>query len=299
MSFERSLDDASIQALMSTKLFNDYLRDDCQNGDVFPAIRRNRVDFYYRGGKLFSWENGKGKGFSTHHKYASVLCGQDKHYVTESQLKAPTVRLIKDFCEGYFRIKENCALYSGLEATGVSALYHAFSCANHKKHDVSVLDIEVAFANEDYSSERSSSDRIDFVTIDVFGKLRFFEAKHYSNRTSLRCDGGVPPLCAQLTKYDGYLQKFESVILESYVNHVNAIMKLFSVDIPMPKSIDPITRAIIFGFDNEQRGYLNKNIIDIKDDAERYPLRHRTYAIGDIAKADLPTIFRGGKQNWD
>ena len=181
MSFERYLDEESIQALQDTALFSKRLRNDCNSGDVFPAIRQNRVDFYYKGGRLFSWEKGDSKGFSTHHKYASVIHGQKRDdCVTDAALENRELRLIGSFDEGYERIKENCSLYSGLESSGVAALYHGFSCAIKKLHDVSVLDIEIAFENE------GGFDRIDFVTIDRAGKLRFFEAKHYSNRESLR-----------------------------------------------------------------------------------------------------------------
>ena len=299
MSFERYLDEESIQALQDTVLFSECLKKDCNNGSVFPAIRQNRVDFYHKGGRLFSWEKGDSKGFSTHHKYASVIHGQKDDYITDAALENREIRLISSFFEGYERIKENCSLYSGLESSGVSALYHGFSCAIKKLQEVSVLDIEIAFATEDSFGERKSNDRIDFVTIDRAGKLRFFEAKHYSNRASLRCDNGIPQLYSQLSKYDGYLKKFESAILGSYTKHVSAIMDLFDVDVPMPQSIDPVTKAIIFGFDNEQRHYLNKNIMQVKDKDEIFLLKNRTYTIGDITKADLPTLFRGGKQNWE
>jgi len=300
MSFARYLDKNSIRDLKTEQLFNECLKKDCEEGNVFPTIRKNKVDFYHNGGNLFSWE--KGKRFSTHNKFASVIYNENKNgYVTETEIKNRDVYLINNFCMGYERIKENCTLYSGLESSGVSKLYHGFSCAASKRHDVYVLDIEIAFANYDSNGKKTPSDRIDFVAIDKFGKLRFFEAKHYSNRAPLLCpdENTPPPLYAQLEKYDWYLKQFGAAVLESYIKHVNVIMTLFGVNIPMPERIDPMTRAIIFGFDTEQQQYLNKNIMQARDQkTQTYWLKNRTYTIGNTANADLPTLFRGGGQNW-
>jgi len=191
MVFQRDFDDDSIKKLREEPLFKErgYLKDDCLNGNVFPAIRKNRIDFYYQGGKLFSWDNTG--SFKTHHKYASVLCykngmpyvqsSKDNGYVKQSELA--NLHLIPDFFRGYERIKENCALYSGLEDEGIALLYKKFSCVKNNRSDVVILDIEIAFSNR-YSDDdiknckRRSRNIIDFVSIDKSGTLRFFEAKH-------------------------------------------------------------------------------------------------------------------------
>lgn len=317
-AFTREFDQYSIGALQMSSLFTCHLKADCVNGTVFPAIRNNRIDFYYRGGKLFSWN--KADKFYTHHKYASVLYGQTSDYVKESDFSGGNLRLVTDFLQGYDRIKENCSLYSGLEAVGVSDLYHRFSCAANNNSEAWVLDIEISFANSglenqgashaetensDFLNEsrgapdqRTPSDRIDLVTIDSSGTLRFFEAKHYSNKASLRSRNGTPPLCDQLSKYDSYLKKYAADILKAYQEYAKAVNTLFGVNIPVPASIDPLTRAIIFGFDREQQQYLNKNILAVQDKDGKYLLKDRTYAVGNTASADLATVFRGGRQNW-
>lgn len=289
MSFSRMLSGDAVEALRKEPLFAEKLCPDCQTGEVFPAIRQNRVDFYHKGGKLFSWV--PQKGFSTHHKYASVLMPEPKDYLFESALQQ--ARLIETFCEGYTRIKENCALYSGVEASGVAELYHAFSCASNKTQGVVVLDIEVAFSKAEEAAQ--GHDRIDLVTLDhSTGKLRFFEAKHYSNRASLRSQNRKPALCDQLDRYDGQLKNLQTEIVAAYKMHVAAINNIFNAAIPQPTDIDPVTKAVIFGFDVEQKNYLDKNIIT-KDNG----LKDRSYSVGDILKADLSTMFRGGRQNWE
>ena len=291
MQFTRSLSKDAIDALRADTLFEEKLRPDCENGVVFPAIRQNRVDFYHKGGKLFSWT--QNNGFSTHHKYASVLTAtpEPKDYICESALLQ--AKLVGSFREGYERIKENCALYSGVEASGVAGIYHGFSCAAKNAKDVVVLDIEVAFSKQE--EEAQGHDRIDFVTLDyATGKLRFFEAKHYSNRTSLRNQDNNPALCHQLKRYDEQLQKLHHEIIAAYCSHVSGINSLFDLAIPLPTDIDPTTRAIIFGFDAEQKAYLNSRVV-LKENG----LFSRTYTVAEIKKGDLPTIFRGGKQNWE
>jgi len=52
--FERNLDNVTIDGLRGKKLFTEKLCPDIEKGTVFPAIRVGRVDFYHKGGKLFS-----------------------------------------------------------------------------------------------------------------------------------------------------------------------------------------------------------------------------------------------------
>ncbi|MDE5943366.1 MAG: hypothetical protein K2H30_04070 [Clostridia bacterium] len=60
MSFIRCLDEKQIAALYNNKnieLFN-LLKNDILSGVVFPAVRKNQLYFYYKGGCLFKFSNG-------------------------------------------------------------------------------------------------------------------------------------------------------------------------------------------------------------------------------------------------
>ena len=72
--------------------------------------------------------------------------------MTEMDLSAPQKC---DFREDYSRIKENCAMFAGLEAGGVSRVYSKYSYAKVNS-DVMVLDIEVSFESneEDRTQDR-------------------------------------------------------------------------------------------------------------------------------------------------
>ena len=75
--FDRYLPDKLIGRLQAEPLFKEQLRPDIARSAcemragarrVFPAIREDRVDFYYRGGKLFSYDD---TGFRTNLKYTA------------------------------------------------------------------------------------------------------------------------------------------------------------------------------------------------------------------------------------
>lgn len=116
--FRRNLGSVTIDGLKGDELFTEKLIPDIRKGTVFPAIRGGRVDFYHKGGKLFSYD----KKFSTHKKYASAI-ESDSEYISESDLQQK-VKVITKFSDGYEQIKENCFLLSGVEAEGVSRIYH-------------------------------------------------------------------------------------------------------------------------------------------------------------------------------
>ena len=299
MSFIRKFSQTAIETLKQEALFTHHLYPDITVGKpregqkehsfVFPAVRDERIDFYWGGGKIFSYS--QSSGFETHYKYASVLLGNTGDYISEASLRNGKVRLIENFGDGYERIKENCERYSGLEALGVSSLYERFSCARSEASSVVILDIEASFAKD----ERRGKDRIDIVSLDMEnGTVRFVEAKHYSNNASLRTASGNPAVVGQMERYAEQIQKNSHEILEAYQKHVYVINALFAVKIPEPSSIDPSPILVIFGFDNEQRAYL-------KDKIEN-PLKKgkglRVYSIGEIKKSDLSVVFRGGKANW-
>lgn len=264
------------------------------HGDVFPAIRADRIDFYHKGGNLFSYS--AKRGFRTHHKYASVIFpNQMQQYVTEAGLQA-----ISSFAEGYNRIKENCALYSGLESAGVAEVYSRHSCAKREPPcSVVVLDIEVSLAHhqendllESGPSQRTPMDRIDLLLLDTTtGVLRFFEAKHYSNGEIRAKAGSAPRIVRQIARYQKQLNNAVvcNEVLDAYRAHVAVVNALFSpkVPLPIPTKIDPTPRLLVFGFDAMQQGKLDRELGILASH------QVSAYKIGDISKVNPVTLFRG------
>lgn len=293
MSFKRVFSSGLRKSIKQEQLFQDHLvRDVTQtlkgvgktNTDVFPAVRNGTVDFYHGGGNLFKY--GK-KGFSTHQKYASVLKVNDD-YLTERQLAKAS--FINDFSEEYGRIKENCSKYSGVEARGVSYLYHKYSCA--KKHlagQVVVLDIEVSLENT--TDKGRTQDRIDVLLYHTGEKrLKFFEAKDFSNG-ELRAKGAsAPAVAAQIERYKAQLadKNVYKEILKQYGKHVEVLNDLFGLKLAPPTEIDMNPCLYVFGFDNDQKkGRLKKDLSKFKN----IPV----YSIGDPKKVNADTMWKNAK----
>ncbi|MEK0337975.1 MAG: hypothetical protein QQN41_11135, partial [Nitrosopumilus sp.] len=172
------------------KLFRSKLQTD---KDVFPAIRNNIVDFYYKGGKLFEYKADK---FRTHFKYA-ILQKQIKQFEI-SEKSNFTVPLSVDFEVDYRRIKNNCKTYSGIESAGVSDVYKKHSYRNITD-EIVVLDIEISFE----ALGNNKQDRIDILLFNKKTKsLKFVEAKHFTNSELWSKKGGKPKVIAQqIPKY--------------------------------------------------------------------------------------------------
>ena len=308
MAFERRFTD--LEKLRAEPLLNQCLLPDIINRfnkvpdryrDVFPAVRKNRIDFYYKGGKLFSYY-GK-DGFKTHHKYASVIKFDKKDpYVSDGRLQA-----IDNFMEGYERIKENCSLYSGIEASGLARISGQYSCAKKNKIDpVVVLDIEVSLKREEddddpepKENERSKSDRIDLLLFDTEScLLRFFEAKDFSNSETRATTNRNPKIVKQMKRYKNQFNSttVRKELLSAYSAHVDIINQLFDLNesLPTPQDIDPVPRLLVFGFDEQQRKRKLKDEINrLEND---YSLS--VYAIGEISNVNPNTLFNGGRKRW-
>ena len=172
---KRRLENTIEENLKNNIFWSKIICPDCREQNAFLAIRDNRIDLYHKGGKLFSYNKNK---FKTHIKYASVITKseEDKDYISESELS--NHKLASNFEDNYSRIKENCSNYSGIEALGVSSIYHKHSYLS-KNDDIVVLDIEVSFKS---LSDEGKQDRIDILLFNRKTQaLQFVEAKHYSN----------------------------------------------------------------------------------------------------------------------
>ena len=253
MSFERKLEKPAIANLTSSSLWMSHLESDCKNQNIFLAVRNNSIGIYHKGGKLFSFEKNE---FKTHIKYASVIDNSEIAYLTENELSKN--KLITDFKNNYSRIKENCGLYSGIEALGVSEVYHKYSYLS--RNNIVVLDIEISFeALEKTNGEKQ--DRIDILLYDLNTRtLKFVEAKHYSNPEIW--SNGTPKVIGQIKKYETQIKTNKTEIIAAYKNYMEAINSVFDLELPLPEKVEEKVALLIFGFDNDQKnGRLQKLIL--------------------------------------
>jgi hypothetical protein len=276
--FERNFDTLSINKLNENPLWNGHLKDDCKNQKVFCAIRKNSLDCYHKGGRLFhfKWTT----GFETHFKYASVIANNknDAYYLKESELA--TKKLISNFRSNYNSIKENCALYTSIEAQGISEIYHKHSYLSND--NIVVLDIEVSFGG--------TQDRIDILLFDKSTKtLKFVEAKPFSNNEIW--SKTTPKVISQLDRYQKQITENETEIISAYKNYVNELNLIFDKELPEPDKIEHNVTLLIFGFDRDQsEGRLKKLILNNQEYKGRY-----VYKIGDIKEIDLIKLWNCGQ----
>lgn len=252
--FKRHVEPQVLSSLRDSQLFLVKLKPDVLSGQVFSAIRGNYVDFYYKGGCLFSFK----KAFTTHRKYASVIKSQGD-YISEYDLQNK-IKLIENFTEGYEQIKQNCSLYSGLEAKGVSSVYHNYPFTNQNQ-DIVVLDIEVSFKAID---EERSQDRIDLLLLNKKTKvLKFYEAKHFSNNELWSEVGTQPKVITQIQRYETQIEQEKQNILKQYENYVNIVNDLYGCNLPCPTDIEKNVVLLAFGFDRDQlKGRIKKLLLD-------------------------------------
>jgi len=262
--------------LVKNNLWLNKLKKDCRNQSVFFTIRNNQIDFYHKGGRLFCFDN---SGFKTHLKYASVITPKRKDYLTETELS--TYKLASNFEANYSRIKENCKKYSGIEALGVSNIYHKNSYLSN--NNVVVLDIEISFES---LNKENKQDRIDILFFNKSTRtLQFVEAKHFSNNEIW--SKNTPKVINQINRYESQIEKRKIEILSEYKEYVKNINKTFGKSLLEPIDIDEKVTLLIFGFDNDQKkGRLNELVIK---NPEYKGIK--LYAIGNIKKIETENLW--------
>lgn len=293
--FIRELSGQCISEIHDASLFKLHLHPGIGCGEVFPAIRNGRVDFYSQGGKLFSYTTRS--GFITHIKYASVLTS-DRFYVSEADL--PNLKPISSFPEQYNRIKENCALYPGVEAQGVSRLLESFHPVTSGELPMVIpLDIEISFDSaQDQNCEDTvgrKMDRVDILFYNTASRsLRFCEAKHFTNQKIWAKQGRRPQVVGQLERYRRQIKMRENEILSQYQRYVILLNQLLGLSLPGPLSIDdefPVF-LLVFGFDSNQRdGRLRSLLLD-DGSLENEPY----YFCGDVGNVQLSNMWAGTKK---
>lgn len=282
MEFKRNFNEIEklTRETASANLFSNYIKPDCEQQNVFMAIRNGYLDFYHKGGRLFKFDK---NGFQTHIKYASVIEKQNKDYLTQSEIGKYKTSI--EFDKSYSRIKENCGNYAGIEAIGVANLYSQHSYMS--KSDIVVLDVEVSFKS---NNKDKKQDRIDILLFNKKTKtLQFVEAKHYSNGEIK--SNTKPKVINQIDRYKKQINnpKVNKEILEAYQNYINIINKICNINLPLPEKICKDVSLLIFGFDNDQK---NGGLKTIEGNLKKYNVKF--YSKGDMKNVNIEPLWKKG-----
>lgn len=279
--FIRDIKPELLDQLKNDKLFKEKLFEDVKKGHVFAALRNNRIDFYFKGGKLFSFNS---DGLSTHIKYATTPEDDVGNYVTESKFSEKCGNSIKSFIADYNKIKTNCELYSkGSEAACVSCLNTKYSFASSASNIV-VLDVEISLEAD--TDEDRNQDRIDILLYSKSDKaLKFVEAKLYTNK-EIRSKG-KPEVIEQINRYNEQIRRKEADICNAYKKYIEVMNDLFLLRIEEPIKVLSGAGLYIFDFDDDQKqGNLTENI---KPNLEKEHVRF--YLLGNPANINAQTLW--------
>jgi hypothetical protein len=214
--FKRGLDKDFMAKLKLESQGFGWFADVLADHDLILGIRDNYVNMYWHGQSLFKIERNGLKGslkFSTHPKY---LVNPDLYKPVSfdgSAFQVNGCELVNAEYAGpktLGRMKRAAQLYRGDEKHGVHAIVRA---------NPNVIDTEVAFSSEAEAEKSACVPRIDLACFeDVNGliRLRFWEAKLYSN-DEIRAEGDTEAqVVGQVRGYRGLIEKHRKDIVDSY-----------------------------------------------------------------------------------
>jgi len=284
--FKRGMGQSLIKSLGESDLFQNKLKSEIINGRVFFAIRPGYGSFYAKGRSLFTY---KGRGFSSHQKFAYIPDGLKGNYIYESQLES--LQPVKNFLLGYDRIKKRAEQYADEEATGVSTLYADAPHSENMEGRYFLVDIEIVFdaANDEENiDDERKTDRIDILLYDNQERqLLFCEAKHYSNPEIWTSSDDKPKVIFQLEKYDRQIAANNDAIIEQYAEAFMEYNTLMGTSLLLPLSVHSKCGLYIFGFNRQG---LEKLKEIIKDKNLFYG--HRCRIIGNTRGDSAEKIFK-------
>jgi len=268
--FERGLKPDFMRQLEALAKESGWFADVLADEDLILGIRNNYLNVYWHGQSLFKIERAGKTGaskVSTHPKYLLDPCLSKPVQLEETGFMVEPVKaLIREYKrkETLALMKRAAKIYAGEEKDGVHVI--------GRKHR-NVIDTEVAFYCERDGDEQGRyAPRIDlacFEDVDNSIRLRFWEAKLYSN-DEIRAKGNTEaPVVRQVREYRELLEKHRGEVAKSYLEVAQNLVEIAGWISPRrevgelvrqvaggkPFQIDspPVVGLTIYGFDNDQK----------------------------------------------
>ncbi len=227
MSFIRSLDEKQIDALRGEKniaLFN-LLKNDIKRGVVFPAIRKNQIYFYYEGGCLYKFSNGRFTRDKMYEKYGCAVENLSPYELAKMQV----------------RNKFTNAQGSDKERRLLNALYrHTYGMES--KYSTIVLDIEVNLNGLVACGKKCDL----FLYNPVSSELMLIEGKvFHDKRVNVKC-GRLPEVIQQVNTYSAAIEEQKQTIINQYQNYVTIINEIFETEYSLPKKLIQPAKLLVY-----------------------------------------------------
>ncbi|MEG1577617.1 MAG: hypothetical protein RR336_02510 [Oscillospiraceae bacterium] len=269
---------------------------DIRSGTVFPAIRDNAADFYYKGYRLYRY-NGE---FSTDEEFKAGSYNKVKGKIDEKQkkdferareerfrrtLKKRFELALKEDCE--LALKEDCertlkediertlkedfertlkkdferALKKDFERAAIAQLYK-YSCPLSNSYIL--LDIEAGLPQMvEEGSDFISNTQIDLVFLSKkTKKLVFVEVKRQKDsRVSQRADGTIE-VDAQMKKYKALIEVNRDALRVQYKNQIEFLARITGDDYSgfVPEEVVSAPYLLVYGYDETIETSENKSL---------------------------------------
>ena len=226
MGFIRRFDDFRIERMKNGRNAETYARllADVLAGEVFPSVRKDEIDFYYRGGCLYRFDGNKFVRDPRYRRYSLEETFSDEY----ERAKAENERKFLSHDGGETERRLLDRLYC-----------HTFS--GKVRSEVVVLDIEVNLGGR-------AVRKCDLVLlITRTDALMFVEGKVFSDRRVRCAVGHTPEVIGQVNFYSSAIAAQRESIVEAYGEHVKIVNKLFKTSyIPPKRLIEPAKLLVYF-----------------------------------------------------
>ncbi len=231
MSFIRSFDNEQVEKLTSKRyenLFNKLKTDIfCGNPNkaVFPAIRKNEIDFYYKGGCLYKFSCGIFMRNNAYKNYSDNTDSLDEYEMAKKQNEN----------------KHTNVTGSAKERNLLNELYyHTFD--PNCNIDTVVLDIEVNLNGNIGAGKKCDLVLFNTVTLEIM----FVEGKvFFDHRVNVKC-GCTPKVVQQVNLYSDAILEQEETILNQYCEYVRIIDDLFNTHYKFPLKVITPAKLLVY-----------------------------------------------------
>lgn len=295
-NFSRNI--SNFEMLKSQLLSNEFLKKIdkglIQTGQAFLAFRSEKATIYYNGNQLcnLSISNGYEPQICNHYLpiiRSQTICGaRKKEPYSVQQWRREIENSNLSFGDVLPEITDNIEKEKSLESFQASRFYR-FSPLNHcEKHEIVLLDIEVAFS---YTGEKT--DRIDLVfyhTVDR--RLMFVEVKRLSD-SRLYVKGTVQAeVVEQLKRYKKRLKEETQQINGQYNKVIDYYNTLSGGNLPhlLPES-ESFLGLLLVEFTRSEKDTINKKAVQNMMKQESLKM----YSIGNTSRltdATLAAIYK-------
>lgn len=227
MSFIRSFSNEQLEKLTSERnqeLFS-KLKADISKGLVFPAIRKNEIYFYYKGGCLYKFSSGHFSRDSKFELYSQNTESLAPYEKAKKQIENKFIKKCGDVKERLLLNRLN---------------NYTFNPNNCSK--IVVLDIEV-----NLNGNIGGSKKCDLVLLNTkTHEIMFVEGKVFRDyRVNVKC-GRIPEVIEQVNTYTQAVEEQTENILQQYSEHIRIINNFFDTKYNAPVKIIKPAKLLVY-----------------------------------------------------